>query len=276
MPRTSGVELPSEQELHTILQKESPRLAVRYDYGVKHPNLFDAYKSIAQAASIDTTWIDYFAEMPLSETKQRADAATEQMIHHICTVRNDYDALFNQLCIDDTPRSPDVIFVFGSPSDARITHAVKLFNNKLSDKIIVSGRGPHYGVNDVSEAARMAKVAHSSGVPVKSIIEESLSITMPDNVKRAIDMLVTMNWQPQSIVAVASSFTQRRAQMEWYKFLPWEANIQVVSPPAHQLPLHIRSSTWVESRKGVALLMNEYNKLIVEQAMDLFRVGKVQ
>lgn len=276
MPRINGSELPSEQELHEILTVESPRMAVRYDYGLTQPHLFDAYKYIAQFASIDTSWIDHFSKMSISETKHRADVATEQMVNYVLATPNDYRELYSRLCIDDTPSTSDVVFVFGSPADARIELAVKLYSEKISDKIIVSGKGPYYGANDATEAARMARVAYSKGVPKHALIEEHLSITMPDNVKRTIDMLSTMNWQPKSILAIASSFTQRRAQMEWYKFLPWDAVVRITSPPANELPLYMRSGMWAESQRGVATLLNEYNKIIVEQAMDLYRAGKVQ
>jgi len=38
----------------------------------------------------------------------------------------------------------------------------------------------------------------------------------------------------------------------------------------------MRRESWANSRHGVMILLNEYNKIIVEQAMDLFRIGKVQ
>lgn len=276
MARTSGSELPSERELHEILAKESLRVAVRYDYGATQPQLFNAYKSIAKKAAADTSWVDNFSEMPLTETKYRADMATARIAEYILHNPDNYDKLFDSLCVNDKPALADVIFVFGSPGDARINLAAKLYHQKVAGRIIVSGKGPHYGEGDEPEAIRMANVAKMLGVPEGVIIQELRAITLPDNVKRTVDMLEAMDWRPESVVAIASSFTQRRAQMEWYKFTPWHATVLVTGPCDAELPPYMRRQSWANSRHGVMILLNEYNKIIVEQAMDLFRIGKVQ
>lgn len=276
MARTSPTELPSEAELFEILSKESQRLALRYDYMQLNPGLFDAYKQLGAHAQIDMSWVDDFAQLTLSQVKQCADVATDALAAYIHRNPADYGALFDALNVNDTLKPAECIFVFGSQSDARIIKAVELYHQKLAPKLVISGRGSHYGrANEVAEAARMREYAIGNGVPKSAVITERDSITLPDNVKRTIDLFETMNWRPQSIISVSTTFVQRRAQLEWYKYLPWSAHVYAISSSEHDISPRFRRATWSHD-DGVRLLLNEYNKIIVEQAVDLWRAGTVQ
>lgn len=199
------------------------------------------------------------------------------MAKYILHSQSDYSALFDALCIDDIPQPADAIFVFGSPSDARIKKAVELYKDGYVEKIVVSGRGPFYADDTVAvEARRMATYAREAGVPEQYLIVEPDSITLPDNVKRTIDLMERISFRPKSIIAVATTYIQQRAAMEWYKFSPWKVSVKMVSASADDIPAHMQRTGWSMTERGVNILLNEYNKIIVEQAMDLFRVGKVQ
>lgn len=272
MARTSPTQLPSEEELLEILSKESQRLAVRYDYMAAYPTVYDAYKEFGAMVGVDMSWVDNFDAIPLSVLKQRADYATSELIRFILNNPADYSALFDALNVNDTPEPSDCIFVFGAKSDARIKKAVDLYHQGLAPRIVVSGRGPHYGVSDSqTEAARMHDYALAAGVPKEAIIVEDKAITLPDNVKRTIDMFEAINWRPIRIIGVSTTFVQRRTQLEWYKFLPWQAQIFAVSCEEEGLRASFCRVTWSRDEMGVRLLLNEYNKIIVEQAMDLYR-----
>lgn len=272
MPRTSGAELPSEEEILEILAKESQRVAVRYDYMATYSGIFDDYKRLANVIGVDTGWIDDFGKLSFGEVKRCADGATAMMAQYILDNPGDYNRLYDALCVNDVPKKAEAIFVFGALTNARVYTAIELYHRHLADTIILSGKAPAYSTNPaVCEAERMAAYAIEHGVPESALVLEKNSITLPDNVKRTIDSLQEQQWLPASIIALSSSFVQRRAQMEWYKFTPWKISVQHVSPHENELAPHMRREIWHQSSQGVHALLNEYNKIIVEQRIDILR-----
>lgn len=99
-----------------------------------------------------------------------------------------YERIYDSLFLSKRPEEADAIFVFGSPNDLRIRKAVELYKAGFSNKIIISGHGPFYASHTQSEAERMAGVASKEGVPRSALLLESEAITIPDNIKRTLDL----------------------------------------------------------------------------------------
>lgn len=270
--RSSNTQLPTADELHEILAGESQRKAVRYDFLVNHPALFATYKGLGNQVGFSISWIDDYAQLELETLGLAALEATEKLYNFISfgsATQEQLDGLFDALVIDDRPQACDAIFVFGSPANARIAHAVGLYQRSLAPIIITSGKGPHYGATELSEAERTAQFAIEQGVPEGSIMIEPESITLPDNVKRTLDMFELQQFKPQKICVVATSYIMQRAVMEWYKFTPWEIEIIGSAAPA-QSP-ELRKDSWYRSERGIRMLLNEYVKIVLEHKMDLIR-----
>ena len=272
--RTSGAELPSVEELTTILSKESPRLAVLYDFLDNNISIFDTYKKVSAQAGSDYTWIDSYKEMSMSTLIDKANQNHQEIAEYIKTNQNHtetYESLYTSLIPQKDESTSEALFVFGAASNARIEHAVELYKQGVAPKIIISGHQPHYGQAAESEAVRMAKFAHDVGVPTSDLILEENAITIPDNVKRGIDLLIALDWKPASITLVATDFILSRAKMDWYKFTPWDIQIKVTAPHA-QSP-NFTKEGWYKDSKTVALVLNEYAKLVLETKVDLIQKG---
>src|SRR6266702_856739 len=197
MPRTSNTELPSESEIWEILAKESQRTSIHYDYLKLHPDIFTPFKELCFKNGIECNWIDMYERLDLAELDGQLRACFDKL-EAILLDQSDplYTEVYDALAIESTPTQADAIFVFGSPNDVRMRKAVELYKANLADKIVISGHGPFYASHTQSEAERMAEVAIREGVPVSALILESKAITIPDNVKRTLDLFEEIEFQP--------------------------------------------------------------------------------
>lgn len=270
--RASGIELPGATELLHILTKESPRKAARFDYLATHPELFEAHRKLAELAGVDNEWSGNYANISLDQLVDKITAIHTAMAEYISQhteTSSIYHDVFSALVLNPVTQRSDVIFVFGSMTNMRVEKAVELYNDHVAPKIILSGDGPHYHDNDSTEAERMAEYARNAGVPDEVLILENKSVTLPDNVKRTIDMMEQMNWRPASLIIVATNFVLRRAVMEWYKFTPWD--IQIYPVASRTQSAYFSPETWHQNSESIALVLNEYAKLVIESKIDLMR-----
>lgn len=270
--RTSNLILPDSRELWEILEKESSREAVHYDYLDLHQAIFESYKQLGRLAKANTSWVEDFKSLSLDELVKNIGDCKSALVRFITDHpegKELYLQLFDSLAVRSEPRKSDAIFVFGSPSNARIEKAIELYKADFAPKIILSGRGPHYKKTNKSEAARMEELALAAGVPRDSILTEDQSVTLPDNTKRTLDLFDTLNWQPKRLIVVASAFVLRRADFEWYKFTPW--GIDIIPVSANDLSLSMTRDGWYKTSDGIAMVLNEYAKLVIESKIDLIR-----
>jgi hypothetical protein len=270
--RTSGAELPSAEELMDILAKESPRIALKYDFVEINSLIFDTHREVSLLAGGDDSWITSFKQIDLPTLEKKIKANYQKIITYINTHPNHagiYERLYTSLVPEQDHSPSDALFVFGAASNARVERAVELYKKGVSNKIIISGHRPHYHPESEPEAVRMAAVAEQAGVPKNDLIIEQQAITMPDNVKRTLDLLISLNWKPASITIIATDFVLSRAKMEWYKFTPWDIDIRVVA--AHSQSLNFTKEGWYKDDQTIALVLNEYAKLILETKISLIK-----
>lgn len=267
MKRMSELELPNADELRIMIQKESPRLAVKRDYLVRNAEVFDKYREVALKAEVDISVLDCYKMMSFDGVVDRLHVLTDRLERFLRKPKS-YglaETLYQPLNCTREPERSDLILVFGSAQNLRINKAIDLYQKKFAPKIMTTGAAPHWKSSDISEGDRVAQYAINHGIPESDIIVENRSIATPDNVKRSIDMLEKMNWQPHRIVIVTSEFNARRAHMDVYKFIPWEIQIYSVSPePSEELNKH----NWIKTERGRRIILNEYAKLIIEDKID--------
>lgn len=274
--RTSGAQLPSALELWHILENESQRLAIRFDYLDLHPEIFDAHMKLSKLAGSDDSWIHNYKNLDLEEIDGQL-VRNHNLLKQYILAHPEQGELYKKIYTSLIPKQilerSDAIFVFGSPSDARIDRAIELYQQGVADMIIISGQGPYYRVNEQSEAYRMALRAESRGIPTEAIIIEEQAITIPDNVKRTIDLLMLRNFKPASLTIVATDCILQRAQMDWYKFTPWEMNVFPVGVKAQSVAF--TKEGWYKDNSTTNVVLNEYAKLIFESKIDLLRQEKI-
>ena len=278
MGRSRNTQLPTERELFDILALESPRRAVKFDFVDNNPWIFDVYREVAT----DVSWIEQYKTMPLGDIIQSRDATTDEMAGKVLRgelTRSQLDRLYRGLCrgrittgMRGAPRG-DAAFVFGSPGDVRVKLAIECYFRNATKRIILSGHGPHYGDHDEAEAMRMRRIALAAGVPAHALIIEDKSVTLPDNVKRTLDLFDEMNWYPRDLIVIATSVIMARAYMEWYKFTPWDIEIHMLSPRPSDPDM--TEDGWFRTERGIRIVLNEYAKIIVELRIDLMRQGSV-
>lgn len=270
MPRTSNAELPSESELWEILANESQRTAVRYDYLKLHPDIFTSFKELCRKYGAECDWADVYEQIDIAELDVRLRACFDKleanMLHLVDPL---CESVYGSLDVSKSPENADAIFVFGSPNNLRVTKAVELYKDGLADKIVISGHGPFYASHSQSEAERMATVAIDEGVPRSALLLEPEAITIPDNVKRTLDLFERIEFSPAKILIVASPFVLRRCAMDWYRFTPW--NIETVPIASNLISHDLTSEGWTMTSRGIRVILNEYAKLILETKMELLR-----
>ncbi len=270
-PRTSGAQLPGAQELFDILAAESPRKAERYDFLKNNTDLFMAYRELGDMAGADNTWIDDYQHLPIEQLVSESTKYNDTLSEYILSHKDDYSKLFDSLSQEDELENADAIFVFGSQSNARIKKAVQLYKDGYAPKLIISGRGPYYAPHLPIEAEVLKRYAMEQGVPADAIITEDRAVTLPDNVKRTLDMFDDMDWHPEKLIIVASTYVLARAKMEWYKFSPYSIKTIAISSDEQNLSEALRRDEWTTSEAGIHMLLNEYQKMIVEHKVDLIR-----
>lgn len=270
MPRTSNAELPSASELWEILARESSRVAVHYDYLRLHPDIFTSFRKLCHKYEAKCDWLDVYEQITLAEIETRLRACFDKleagMLGHAEPLG---ERVYDSLVVSKMPEKADAIFVFGSPNDLRIRKAIELYKDGWADKIVISGHGPFYGNHTQSEAQWMAEVAVDEGVPGSALLLEPEAITVPDNVKRTLDLFEKIEFRPTKLLIVASPFVLRRCEMDWYKFALW--NIETVPVASDSMSYDLTRDGWTTTSRGIRVVLNEYAKLIFETKMDLLR-----
>lgn len=270
--RVSSTQLPSAVELLDILTKESQRYALRYDFIQNHTSIFDIHRQLSSLAHSDDSWIDTYTELSLDDLVAKIQKNHDEVAQYIAVNQNQntlYEAFYTALIPNTEQTQTEAIFVFGAATNARIERGVELYEEGIAKKIIISGNGPHYVEGVQSEASRMGAFAQDRGVPAEHLLLEEESVTLPDNVKRTIDLLEELDWKPKSLAVVATNFVLTRAMMEWYKFCPWD--ITIIPVAAHPQSPKFTAEGWSSDEATVALVLNEYAKIFLESKVDLLR-----
>lgn len=109
-------------------------------------------------------------------------------------------------------RAAEVIVVIsGGDTDARVDHAIKLYENGWAPLLIFSGAAEDK--NGPSNAAAMRKKAVDRGVPASSILIEEASENTNRNAVLTAEILRYNNIK--DVILVTSGYHMRRAMMEF-------------------------------------------------------------
>lgn len=261
--RTSHVELPTGAEIMHISDAEEKRELLPDKQAIHYPN-FGVIKKIFEyyhlSSSIFTT-PDLTPQHILDTGKEQVDQLVEMLLgkllneEEVVLLQEAYDYLSEE----DEPQPSDYIFVFGAKTPLRPQKAIELYNAGLAKKIILSGRGPFYGKSeDITEADQYAEIVTQAGVPLEDIIIENASITIPDNIRRTLNMMDAEGIPYASFIIVNSPYTQRRGWCTWKKHTPDSVAIYRVN--CETGPDFARDN-WYKNEKGLKVVLGEFVKL---------------
>lgn len=266
MARTSPFELPSYAELVAILGKEAERvvpeekLAIHFsDFAtivalLRYFNIEDRFFAadlkfddladgaiFASVTSMFTTLADRIASSDTSDT--------ERIL---------FNDAYDYLAEEDELAPADVIFVFGLKTTFRVEKAIRLYRERIAPKILISGRCPFYeiGRDGLPEAETLANFAREQGVPNEALILESDSITVPDNVKRSLNLLEQGSIARCRIVLVNSPCAQRRGWAHFSKFS--QQGTELIRVNVDKVSEQFSKAGWYHSEAGVKLILKEF------------------
>ncbi len=229
--RTSATEIPSQLELAQILNQESlrqrPKEKLMIEYGdyssiLNLCNFYNIKTDIFQTLKSTAVYLDESDNLKKYLIKKIQETKNEEL--PVSYFNEMYDYLSEEETLIDSVKF-DTIFVFGSASTVRTAKAIELYKSGYSKSITISGHKPFYKNRADTEAEFLASYAIENGVVKNNIIIENQGISLPDNVKRTLDLWEESNYNPKSIIIVTSPFVMRRAHIEWQKFPNFDLKI---------------------------------------------------
>src|SRR4051812_29824603 len=148
-----------------------------------------------------------------------------------------------------------IVAISGGDTGARTAEAVKLYQDGWAKHVIFSGAA--LDPNSASNAAVMARLAESQGVPKSAIQLEEQSTTTQTNATDTALIIQKDNYK--SIILVTSPYHQRRASITFHRAMPSVAILNHSS-----IDLNWRRSHWWASAYSRQLTLSEFQKTFYE------------
>ena len=120
--------------------------------------------------------------------------------------------LWEYLALAETPRSADVIFVFGSRDLAVPDRAAALFHEGHAPRVLVTGSYGRMTRNVFPQPEALVFRDHlvEAGVPPSAILTEPVATNTLENVRLGIEALRRVDRMPTTALLVAKGFVMRR------------------------------------------------------------------
>ena len=281
--RTSATQIPSFDELSQIMLLESkrqrPKSKQTIEYGdyssiLKLCNYFNIETNIFTVLKPTIEYLPESTELKNILINKILDTLKgeikDKALYDIFNQMYDYLSEYDELKSQD---KFDTIFVFGSASILRIQKAIELYHTGFSKSITISGHKPFYKDRADTEAEYLADYAVGLGVEKKNIIIENQAISLPDNVKRTLDLWKQdqkIQFKPGKIIIVTSPFSMRRGYIEWQKFpdYPLQINRQ-----CSNVSVVLNQDNWYKTESSLNIILNEFIKIRGEYLIDLTLAG---
>jgi len=273
--RTSPTQLPSYKELQKILASEATRKISHKKESVHYAD-FSTIIALLNSFNLSTEFFtkDFkFADFGDNALFNETVAMFNGLIGNILGAQDDqtkqklFNDLYDYLSEEDTLEEADLIFVFGAKQTFRTEKAVDLYKKGYATKILVSGRSPSYENNNAAPEAEMfASFAIEHGVPKEDIIIEKESITMPDNVKRSLNLLETENIPHGSIILVNSAFSQRRGWVHFSKLS--NVGTKLIRANVDKVSDMFSRDGWYKNETGTKVIVKEFFGLRMSEVLN--------
>lgn len=255
--------LPEAAELKRVLETEVHRALPAGKEDAHYPE-FDTVIDLLDELSLPTEhFTGDLADIHVAVAGGRAlvDQAAKAIL---ATPKTPYliaklKALYDYLAEEDKPLPSGMIFVFGAKTPLRMEVAIKLYQDGLAPKIMLSGGSPIYAEKgNVAEAELYRQLGLEAGIPDEAMIVEEHSITIPDNVRRSLNLLDELKLSPKSIILVSSPYTQRRGWALFRKHVSDDVSFYRVN--CGTKPEFTREH-WFEQENTLRVLLNEFIKM---------------
>lgn len=286
--RADATQIPTKEELLTILSLESQRRLppkkldsngqlVDYSPLIKLLKCLRINFDPEIFTTVENRW-DTAKPLLVEYLNQTIARLAIELNNPTLDLLQNLDAIYDYLTEDDgdivnqDTFKADLGFVFGAKSTIRAERALDLYNLGRINQIMVSGKSPFYKGSPISEAENLANFLTQNNVPERLIIQERLALTIPDNVKRSMDLMELRKIKFDSIVLITSPFAMRRSYVDWLKFLPVESNIKLYRINSN-VSAKFSKSQWFRSDEGLKIILNEYFKMRLEWFIDKYFEG---
>jgi hypothetical protein len=274
--RTESIQLPSYDELCSILSLEGSRQTPETKEHTHYTD-FSSILTLLKEFKLSTKFFDSnfnFIDFKDPILFGEVSSMFNDLVNNILQTQNDnqkqklYNNLYDYLSEKDEIQKADIIFVFGSKSTFRIEKAIKLYKDGYALKILLSGKGPFYENNkgEISEAEKLAKFAIEHGVPESALILEKESITMPDNVKRSLNILERESIPHASFILVNSPFSQRRGWAHFNKFTI--ENTKLMRCNTDTVSEQYSRNGWYRDEAGTKTIIKEFIALRISEILN--------
>lgn len=274
--RTEPVQLPSYDELCAILSHEEWREIVETKKHIHYAD-FSTILTLLKEYNLSTKFFDSnfkFSDFKDGALFSEVASMFTDLVDNILQTQEDaekqklFDNLYDYLSESDSEQKADIIFVFGSKSTFRIEKAIKLYEAGYAPKILVSGKGPFYEKDKelVPEAQKLAEYALERGVAESALILEKESITVPDNVKRSLNMLQRQSIPHNSFILVNSPFSQRRG---WAHFSKFSAEgTKIIRSNVDTVSDQYSKDGWYKNEVGAKTIVKEFFGLRMSEILN--------
>lgn len=261
--RSDNAALPSPSELSSILETEVDRAVPTDKLNTHYPefrSIIDLFQHLGEPTDLFTDDL-----LDIHEAVGRAREILDDVVAKLLTSKPDaatvelLNAVYDYLSQADEPQPSDLIFVFGAKTPLRAEKALELYRAGIAPTIIVSGGSPIYADNvQESEAATYRNFLVESGVPMSAIIVEDGSITVPDNVRRSLNLLDDLKLSFSRMTLVNSPYSQRRGWAIFRKHLPDSVQLYRVNSGTGEI---YSRDNWCNQEVSLRVVLNEYMKM---------------
>jgi hypothetical protein len=269
--RTNITQLPSSEELKELLEKEEKRPVPEENRLVHWPR-FETIKELLAHYGLDGSLFDatlseaeVYSQNFMEQSQKLTDALSERILADQHKPLQILSNIFDYLSEEDSLHPCDVMLVLGNHRSERIEKCIALYKQGYAPIIMLSGNRPFYQTDDVPEAFVYKQFALDQGVPEEAILTESGSFTIPDNIRRSLNILDAKPIQYKSILLVNSPYTQRRAWCHLKKYLP--STVQIVRVSALPSP-GFSKETWFVDEYNLKAVLNEFPKMKLSMLLN--------
>lgn len=198
------------------IKKREPFEEIRFEYLSDVLNSLGILEDPYSLVSLDNLSPDFLQTLVLrSFEKINGMELTEE-------IKNKLFRLWDYLAEEDKLEKADLVFVFGGPGINRVNEAIRLWKDKLGDKILFTGQKASYMKDiDITEAERYANIARDEGVPENTLILETSATNTPENVRNSITKLHQIDFLPRKIILITIVYHMRRSYLTFKSAAEW-------------------------------------------------------
>ena len=262
--RTHFTELPTYKELCDIFASEDRRVIPKSKESA-HYGEFSTMIRLLEFYNLPTTFFSRqlsFKDLDNQSLYLETVTVFNNVVKNVLLSKDNLEVqrlgnnIYDYLSEEDMPEKSDLLFVYGSKTTIRIEKAIELYKSGFAPKIVISGKSPFYEKDVIfSESEKLADFAIKNGVPSQDIILEKEATSIPDNVKRTLNLLQKYSIKHDSIILINSPFAQRRGYAHFSKMCREKTKLFRVNSSVSSI---FSRNEWYRNEVGVKTILKEF------------------